>query len=205
MRKTLHPSHFAPALLPEYLDRLFEEVLSVAYEALENSQTPYDTDYTRGTLLYGRLQGLCRELNRDKSAPWFQLCNSTMDFTVSINGVMLQIVTDDPSAPKKAHRLKASEMELSQLSLFDAMPEIYTWRLFVDSNHDLEFPVFEATLVGFDINKNVLCLWTYEQRHSVPVKSLDLPPSVDVEEAEPKRRSKEPHERSNNGVSTIDE
>lgn len=191
MHEIQHPSHFAPELLPEYLDLVCQEVISVAYQALADASTPNDTAYTRATLLYGRLQGLCKALGADVTLPWLELRNGTMDFTISINGVLLQIVTDDPDAPKKLHRLKANLVELHQLSLFEASPEVSTWRLFVDGNNDLEFPEFKATIVGFDINQNILCHWAHEYKASVPVRTSDLPAQVEIEEPLVVRRNKD--------------
>lgn len=204
MRKNQHPSHFATELLPEYLDLICQEVISAAYQALADASTPYDTAYTRATLLYGRLQGLCKALGADQTKPWLALRNGTMDFTISINGVLLQIVTDDPDAPKKLHRLKANLVELHQLSLFEACPDVSTWRLFVDSNQDLEFPEFKATIVGFDINKNVLCQWTHEYKASVPVRTSDLPAQVEIEEPLMVRRNKDANTKTPEDSGNLD-
>lgn len=191
MHETQHPSHFAPELLPEYLDLVCQEVISVAYQALADASTPHDTAYTRATLLYGRLQGLCKALGADVTLPWLELRNGTMDFTISINGVLLQIVTDDPDAPKKTHRLKANLVEQHQLSLFEAAPGVSTWRLFVDGNNDLEFPEFKATIVGFDSNRIPVCQWTHEYKPTVPVRTSDLPAQVEIEEPLMVRRNKD--------------
>ncbi|WP_421560668.1 hypothetical protein [Pseudomonas sivasensis] len=204
MHGTQHPSHFAPELLPEYLDLVCQEVISVAYQALADASTPHDTAYTRATLLYGRLQGLCKALGADLTLPWLELRNGTMDFTISINGVLLQIVTDDPDAPKKLHRLKANLVELHQLSLFEASPDVSTWRLFVDGNNDLEFPEFKATIVGFDFNKNILCQWTHEYKASVPVRTSDLPAQVEIEEPLVVRRNKDANTKKPEEPGSVD-
>lgn len=192
MPENQHPNFFAPKLQPEFIDRICQDVISVAYEALADTSSPNDTAYTRGTLLYGRVQGLFLNLHRDSSVPWLQLRNGTMDFTISVNGVFMQVVTDDPDAPKKSHRLKANGLELMQMSLFEAnLDEVFTWRLFVDSNHDLEFPEFKATIVGFDINKHVLCHWTHDYKANIPVRAMHLPAQVEIDEPFPLRRNKD--------------
>ncbi|WP_338443889.1 hypothetical protein QCL51_17830 [Pseudomonas sp. LTR0] len=191
MHVTQHPSHFEPRLLPEYVDRFCQEVTDVAYSALEDSSSAYDTNYTRGTLLFGRQQGLCKVLAADKSMPWLQLRNATLDFTVAINNVLLQIVTDNPNEMKKAYRIKPNPLEQHQLSLFERSPEICTWRVYVSSNNDLEFPKVEVAIVGFDANLNVICLWKHEERSLLSVRATVQHDAVDVPEAEVQRKRKD--------------
>ncbi|HDS1735199.1 hypothetical protein [Pseudomonas sp. BP8] len=191
MHVTQHPSHFEPRLLPEYVDRFCQEVADVAYSALEDSSSAYDTNYTRGTLLFGRQQGLCKLLAADKSMPWLQLRNATLDFTVAINNVLLQIVTDNPNEMKKAYRIKPNPLEQHQLSLFERSPEICTWRVYVSSNNDLEFPKVEVAIVGFDANLNVICLWKHEERSLLSVRATVQHDAVDVPEAEVQRKRKD--------------
>lgn len=192
MSDAQHPSTFAPKLLPEYLERICQEVVTVAYGALADASTDYDTAWTRGTLLYGRVHGLFKNLSRDRSLPWLILRNSTMDYTISINDVLFQVVVDDPNAPKKAYRLQANDVELTQMSLFEANPdEIVTWRLFIDSDHNFESAKLVATVVGFDINRNVICSWTHDYKAQVPVKTAHLPPAVEFDDPEVARRIKD--------------
>lgn len=191
MHVTQHPSHFEPRLLPEYVDRFCQEVADVAYSALEDSSSAYDTNYTRGTLLFGRQQGLCKVLAADKSMPWLQLRNATLDFTVAINNVLLQVVTDNPNEMKKAYRIKPNPLEQHQLSLFERSPEICTWRVYVSSNNDLEFPKVEVAIVGFDANLNVICLWKHEERSLLSVRATVQHDAVDVPEAEVQRKRKD--------------
>lgn len=190
MSETQHPSFFAPKLHPQFLEKICQEVVSVAYGALADASTENDTAWTRGTLLYGRVHGLFKNLSRDPSLPWLTLRNSTMDYTISINDVLFQVVMDDPDAPKKSYRLLANDVELMQMSLFEANPEeIVTWRLFVDNNHNFESPKLTATVVGFDINRNVICHWSHEYKARTPVKSAHLPDAVEFEDPQPVRRN----------------
>lgn len=198
-----HPSQFDSRLLPEYVDRFCQEVVSVAYSALEDASTRYDTPYTRGTLLFGRQQGLCKILAADPSMPWLQLRNATLDFTVSLNGVLLQIVTDDPFDIKKAHRTRPNPIELHQLTIFEVSPEVCTWRVYVSSTYDLEFPKIEVAMVGFDANHNVLCIWKHEQRKGVSVRAMEQHQPVDVPEAKVVRKPKDADENGNE-VNTSD-
>lgn len=191
MHVTQHPSHFEPRLLPEYVGRFCQEVADVAYSALEDSSSPYDTNYTRGTMLFGRQQGLCQVLAADKSMPWLQLRNATLDFTVSLNNVLLQIVTDNPLDIKKAYRIKPNPLEQHQLSLFEKSPEICTWRVYVSSNHDPEFLKVEVAIVGFDVNHNVICLWKHDERSMLSVRATEQHAAVDIPEAEVQRKRKD--------------
>lgn len=188
-----HPSQFEPRLLPEYADRFCQEVASVAYSALEDASGQYDTPYTRGTLLFGRQQGLCKTLAADKTMPWLQLRNATLDFTVSLNGVLLQIVTDDPFAIKKAHRTRPNPIELHQLSIFEVSPEVCTWRVYVSSTYDVEFPKINVAMVGFDASHDVVCIWKHEQNNGVSVRAMEQHQPVDVPEAKVMRKLKGIH------------
>jgi len=190
MHVTEHPSHFEPRLLPDYVDRFCQEVADVAYGALEDSNSPYDTSYTRGTMLFGRQQGLCQVLAADKSMPWLQLRNATLDFTVSLNDVLLQIVTDNPLDIKKGYRIKPNPLEQHQLSLFEKSPEICTWRVYVSSNNDTELPKVEVAVVGFDTNHNVICLWKHDEQSVLSVRATKQHATVDVPEAVVQRKRK---------------
>jgi hypothetical protein len=199
MPETQHPSFFAPKLQPEYLERICQDVVSVAYGALADASTENDTTWTRGTLLYGRVHGLFKNLSRDSSVPWLTLRNSTMDYTISINDVLFQVVMDDPEAPKKSYRLQANDVELTQMSLFEANPEdIVTWRLFVDNDHNFESPKLMATVVGFDINRNAICHWSHDYKAHVPVRSAHQPQAVELEDPRPVRRNKDTHTKAPN-------
>lgn len=92
MPQTQHPRDFEPKLTPEYLGVVCHNVLEAAYRALAAASTEDDTNWTVGTLLYGRVHGRFKTMHRDKSLPWFQLANSTMDYTPSVNGVLMQVV-----------------------------------------------------------------------------------------------------------------
>lgn len=191
MTDARHPSFFSPKLQPEYLDRICQDVLAVAYGALADSSTENDTSWTRGTLLYGRVHGLFKNLSRDPSVPWLTLRNSTMDYTIGINDVLFQVVMDNPNAPKKAYRLDANEVELTQLNLFEPRDqEIVTWRLFIDNDHDEESPTLMATVMGFDFNRNVICHWSHHYKAKPPVRSTHLPEAAELEDALPVRRKK---------------
>lgn len=191
MHVTLHPSHFEPRLLPEYVDRFCQQVLEVAYSALQDASGPYDTAYTRGTLLFGRQQGLSQMLAADKSMPWVKLHNATLDFTLSLNGVLIQTVTDNPHNIRKAYRNKPNPLEQEQLSLFERSPDVCTWRVYVSSNNDLEFPKIEVAIVGFDEHLNVVCLWKYDERSVLSVRSTEQHAAVDVPEAKVQRKRKD--------------
>lgn len=186
-----HPSVVEPLLTPEHLDHFCQQILSVAYGSLEDTVTAYDTAYTRGTVLFGRQQGLCRVMSADKDLPWFELRNSTMDFTVSVDGVLIQVVTDSPFEMKKHHRIRPNPLEQDQLGLFDVSPEVCLWRLYLSGNDDLDFPQFDVTAMGFDESLNVVCRWKHEHKSGVSVRAMEQHPQVDVEEAQPRRKKKD--------------
>ncbi|KPZ11236.1 Uncharacterized protein ALO94_03349 [Pseudomonas syringae pv. spinaceae] len=167
-------------------------VLDAAYRALVAASTDDDTNWTVGTLLYGRVHGRFKTMHRDKSLAWFQLANSTMDYTPSVNGVLMQVVMDDPDVRKKAHRMAASRAELYQASLLGPSNDgNLTWRLYVDSDGNMEDPKLTVTVMGFDTNQNVVCQWMHDYTPLQSVRTIDLPVEVDIPEQFPTRREKD--------------
>ena len=71
MRETLHPSELEPRLAAEYIDVVCNEALDAAYRAIEAASTDDDTNWTLGTLTYGRVQGRFKSMNRNPELPWF--------------------------------------------------------------------------------------------------------------------------------------
>ncbi|QVI69416.1 hypothetical protein [Pseudomonas syringae] len=192
MPQTQHPSDFEPKLTPEYLGIVCHNVLEAAYLALAAASTEDDTNWTVGTLLYGRVHGRFKTMHRDKSMPWFQLANSTMDYTPSVNGVLMQVVMDDPNVRKKAHRMVASRVELYQASLLGPSNDSnLTWRLYVDSDGNMEDLKLTVTVLGLDTNLNVVCQWMHDYTSLQSVRTIDLPEEVDIPEQFPTRRDKD--------------
>ncbi|MBL3605716.1 hypothetical protein JMN21_00375 [Pseudomonas syringae pv. actinidiae] len=192
MPQTQHPSDFEPKLTPEYLGIVCHNVLEAAYLALAAASTEDDTNWTVGTLLYGRVHGRFKTMHRDKSMQWFQLANSTMDYTPSVNGVLMQVVMDDPNVRKKAHRMVASRVELYQASLLGPSNDSnLTWRLYVDSDGNMEDPKLTVTVLGLDTNLNVVCQWMHDYTPLQSVRTIDLPEEVDIPEQFPIRRDKD--------------
>ncbi|EGH27480.1 hypothetical protein PSYMO_40672 [Pseudomonas amygdali pv. mori str. 301020] len=192
MPQTQHPSDFEPKLNPEYLGIVCNNVLDAAYRALVAASTDDDTNWTVGTLLYGRVHGRFKTMHRDKSLARFQLANSTMDYTPSVNGVLMQVVMDDPEVRKKAHRMAASRAELYQASLLGPSSDgNLTWRLYVDSDGNIEDPKLTVTVMGFDTNQNVVCQWTHDYTPLQSVRTIDLPVEVDIPEQFPTRKDKD--------------
>ncbi|WAH59893.1 hypothetical protein LZ023_10285 [Pseudomonas silvicola] len=192
MPQTQHPSDFEPKLTPEYLGIVCHNVLEAAYLALAAASTEDDTNWTVGTLLYGRVHGRFKTMHRDKSMQWFQLANSTMDYTPSVNGVLMQVVMDDPNVRKKAHRMVASRVELYQAGLLGPSNDSnLTWRLYVDSDGNMEDPKLTVTVLGLDTNLNVVCQWMHDYTPLQSVRTIDLPEEVDIPEQFPIRRDKD--------------
>lgn len=192
MPQTQHPSDFEPKLTPKYLGIVCNNVLDAAYRALVAASTDDDTNWTVGTLLYGRVHGRFKTMHRDKSLAWFQLANSTMDYTPSVNGVLMQVVMDDPDVRKKAHRMAASRAELYQASLLGPSSDgNLTWRLYVDSDGNMEDPKLTVTVMGFDTNQNVVCQWEHDYTPLQSVRTIDVPVEVDIPEQFPTRRDKD--------------
>lgn len=206
MPQTQHPSDFEPKLTPEYLGIVCHNVLEAAYLALAAASTEDDTNWTVGTLLYGRVHGRFKTMHRDKSMPWFQLANSTMDYTPSVNGVLMQVVMDDPNVRKKAHRMMASRVELYQASLLGPSNDSnLTWRLYVDSDGNTENPKLTVTVLGLDTNLNVVCQWMHDYTPLQSVRTIDLPEEVDIPEQFPIRRDKDADQNVPVDADQIDE
>jgi hypothetical protein len=206
MSHTQHPSELEPQLTPEYLGVVCDNVLQAAYRALEAASTEDDTNWTVGTLLYGRVHGRFKTMHRDKSLPWFKLVNSTMDYTPSVNGVLMQVVMDDPDARKKTHRMAANRAELLQASLLGPSSDgNITWRLYVDNDGNAENPKLVISVLGFDTNLNVVCQWVHDYIPVRSVRTLDLPMEVDIPEQFPTRRYKDADQNMPIDADKIDE
>lgn len=190
-----HPSFYSPDLKQEYLEDLCKEVLDVVNQAISDSSTNNDTAWTRGTLPYGRVQGLFIALHNDQSRPWFTLANATMDYTAKIGNTFIQVVTDNPDQPKKNHRLKANSIELRQWGLeleqSTKGADVLTWRLFIDKDDNDEIPTLHASLVGFDSNTNPLCIWHYGDIVVTPVRAKEFISEVNIEDVLLRRKINE--------------
>ncbi|HIE1841905.1 TPA: hypothetical protein ACXJW0_004651 [Pseudomonas aeruginosa] len=192
MRDIGHPSELEPGLTAEHLDVVCNNALHAAYKALEAASTDDDTNWTKGTLPYGRVHGRFIKMSFDPELPWFRLTNKTMDYTVSINGVLLQVVMDDPRERKKSHRLAANGVERYQASLLGpSCDRNLTWRLYIDSDGNPDGQKLTATIMGFDSNLNVVCQWVHDYVPLVSVRTTDLPQEVEIQEKLPQRRNKE--------------
>jgi len=192
MREIVHPSELEPRLLAEYVSAVCQEALDAAHMAMDAASTDDDTNWTKGTLPYGRVHGRFIRMGRDKDLPWFQLTNKTMDFTPSINGVLLQVVMDDPHERKKSHRLAQNGVERFQASLLGlACDQNLTWRLYIDSDLNPDGRKLTATIMGFDSNLNVVCEWVHDYVPLDSVRTLGLPLEVEIPEQIPTRRNKD--------------
>lgn len=192
MRETLHPSELEPRLTAEYVDVVCNEALDAAYRAIEAASTDDDTPWTLGTLTYGRVQGRFKAMNRDPELPWFRLANNTMDYTTSVNGVLLQVVMDDPIVRKKSHRLSPNGVERFQASLLGlACDQNLTWRLYIDSDLNPDGRKLTATVMGFDSNLNVVCQWVHNHVPLLSVRTSELPQEVEIQDPQPQRRNKD--------------
>ncbi|WP_373386599.1 hypothetical protein [Pseudomonas alcaligenes] len=192
MLEIVHPSELEPRLDAEYVSVVCNEALEAAYMAIDAASTDDDTNWTKGTLPYGRVHGRFIRMGRDKDIPWFQLTNKTMDFTPSINGVLIQVVMDDPHERKKSHRLAQNGVERYQASLLGlASDRNLTWRLYIDSDLNPDGIKLRATIMGFDSNLNVVCEWVHDYVPLDSVRTLELPLEVEISEPLPQRRNKD--------------
>jgi hypothetical protein len=181
---TAPPSKFSLDLSEERLITLCDLALDTISDSIQDSGTEDDTAWTRGCLSYGRLQGLMFRLTKDKNYPWISLVNKTMDFTVRIGNTLIQFMIDDAFQPKKTHRLAANSLEDTQLSLLlesNTSLEVVTWRLFIGIDKDSFNTEPTATIVGYDINKNSICWWSYEDSIQTPI-SVKNTKSVEIVE-----------------------
>jgi hypothetical protein len=186
-----HPSFYDPELSQERLVELCNDILDVVTGAREITNTDYDTPWTKGTLVYGRVQGFFKHSNKLQSKPWLRLANDTMDFTFKIGSTLIQFMTDDPYAPKKMHRLKANSIE--QMSLdFSSNQQlsqpVIVWRLFVDNLQNDDLIGLNAVLVGFDDSQTPVCVWRYKDVASIPVTTVEKPAAVEIDDPDVVRR-----------------
>ena len=192
MREIGHPSELEPRLAAEYLDVVCNNALDAAYLALEAASTEDDTNWTQGILPYGRVHGRFIRMSFDRRHPWFRLTNKTLDYTASVNGVLIQVVMDDPRARKKIHRLAANGIERFQASLLGpSCDQNVTWRLYIDSDGNSEGQELTATIMGFDTNLNVVCQWVHDYVPLVSVRAINLPQEIKIQEQLPQRRNRD--------------
>lgn len=178
------PEYFPDDLTCERLRIVSEKLLDVLDEAENFAQSPNATPWFKGTANYGLPQGMLKRMHEDDSYPWLTLANQTMDYTARIGNTLVQFVVDDPHSPRKVHRMKRNSVERLQFSLEleeynKDIPLIWRFYLNPMSNGVDYSPT--VSLVGFDVNENIVCLWTHEDIISSPV-SNDIPKPVEIEE-----------------------
>lgn len=201
-----HPSEIEPKLSRAHLDVVCNNLLDAAYKALEATSTDDDTNWTRGVLPYGRIHGRFRQLQRQGVLPWFTLANNTLDFTVSIDGILMQVVTDDPDLRKKGHRMNKNLVELYHDSLLGpATDGNLTWRLYVDSDHNPDGPTLTVSILGFDTNRNVICKWVHNYEPLISVRTTALSPVVEIDDSLPTRRDKDANQKETKDAESNDE
>ncbi|WP_127026155.1 hypothetical protein [Rheinheimera mangrovi] len=199
---TTQPTDFSKDLTIDRLETLCECVLDTVRESQLDASSPNDTAWTKGCLSYGRLQGLMKRLAIDKDYPWLTLANNTMDFTAKIGSTYIQFIVDDAFSPKKTHRLKTNALENMQISL-DLEDNNQTlavvWRIFVGLSDAGVGVSPSATLIGFDINQNPLCIWQYETVSKVPMGVNVVEPS-EIEEPVVTRKIRKNDDNLANGT-----
>lgn len=171
---TNHPVDFSADLTDERLRVLCLYCLDVVADSILDSSSIDDTKWTKGCLLYGRLQGLMYRLSLNNELPWINLANRTMDYTIRIGSTFVQFMIDDPYNPKKIHRLNSNSIENTQSCFdFDQDSNIMIWRIFISI--DKLDPQAEptATLVGYDSNRNPVCFWSYDEAIQIPMTVED--------------------------------
>ena len=201
-----HPSELEPKLSRAHLDVVCNNLLDAAYKALEATSTDDDTNWTRGIFPYGRIHGRFKRLHLQGDLPWFKLVNNTLDFTVSIDGVLMQVVTDDPDTRKKVYRVEKNVVELYHDSLLGpATDGNVTWRLYVDSDRNPDGPTLTVSVLGFDTNRNVVSKWTHNYEPLVSVRVTELSPIVEIDDSLPVRRDKDAAQKETKDADLKDE
>jgi hypothetical protein len=201
-----HPSELEPKLSRAHLDVVCNNLLDAAYKALEATSTDDDTNWTRGIFPYGRIHGRFKRLHLQADLPWFKLVNNTLDFTVSIDGVLMQVVTDDPDTRKKGYRVEKNVVELYHDSLLGpATDGNVTWRLYVDSDRNPDGPTLTVSVLGFDTNRNVVSKWTHNYEPLVSVRVTELSPIVEIDDSLPVRRDKDAAQKETKDADLKDE
>lgn len=201
-----HPSELEPKLSRAHLDVVCNNLLDAAYKALEATSTDDDTNWTRGIFPYGRIHGRFKRLHLQGDLPWFKLVNNTLDFTVSIDGVLMQVVTDDPDTRKKSYRVEKNVVELYHDSLLGpATDGNVTWRLYVDSDRNPDGPTLTVSVLGFDTNRNVVSKWIHNYEPLVSVRVTELSPIVEIDDSLPVRRDKDAAQKETKDADLKDE
>ncbi|MEH6387092.1 MAG: hypothetical protein V7772_04355 [Pseudomonas profundi] len=187
-----HPCELELTLSRAHLDVVCNNLLDAAYRALEATSTDDDTNWTKGVLPYGRIHGRFKRLQREGDLPWFKLVNNTLDYTISIDGILMQVVTDDPDVRRKHHRVNKNLIERYHDSMLGpATDDNITWRVYVDSDRNPDGPCLTVCILGFDTNRNVISKWTHNYEPLISVRTTGLSPVVEIHDSLPVRRDKD--------------
>ena len=159
------PQDYSEDLTEERIKIISDRLLDVLDEAENFAQSPNATAWFKGTANYGLPQGMLKRMHEDEDYPWLTLANQTMDYTVRVGNTLVQFIVDDPHSPKKSHRVKRNAVERQQfgLELEEPSPEIaLIWRFYLNPvSNGVDYSP-SVTLVGFDVNENIVCRWENE-------------------------------------------
>ncbi|GGF15614.1 hypothetical protein [Pseudoalteromonas gelatinilytica] len=193
------PSNFSEDLTVQRLRVVSDKLLDVLDEANDFAQSPNATPWFKGTANYGLPQGMLKLMHEDNDYPWLTLANNTMDYTVRIGNTLVQFVVDDPYSPRKSHRKQRNAVERNQLALALEEHDQNTpliWRFYMNPiSNGIDYSP-QVTLVGYDINKNIVCTWTHDDVVTGPIGSPKVQ-AIEIEAPVLKRKVAEGKESSN--------
>jgi hypothetical protein len=178
------PEYFSEDLIEERLMIVSDKLLDVLDEAESFAQSPNATAWFKGTANYGLPQGMLQRMHEDDNYPWLTLANQTMDYTAKIGTTLVQFIVDDPFAPRKVHRMKRNAVERQQLglNLEEHLVDVpLIWRFYLNPKSNGVDYSPSVSLVGFDINENIICLWEYNDTVSSAL-SINIAKPVEIEE-----------------------
>jgi hypothetical protein len=151
------PVHYKPDLTHERLNFIAAVLLEEYNNTLDDLNSDYDGNYTRGCTAFGRQKNRIIHLALSGRYPWLQLSNSANDLVFKIGSIPCRFSTDNPDSPKKNATLIANRYQQSLIEETDSdEPCRFCFVLDKGYNDDLEPRV---VFIGFDAGGSIKCLW----------------------------------------------
>jgi hypothetical protein len=174
------PTDFYPDLTNDRLRTVAVALLDMRYSTLREMNSPFDDNYTREAVVFGRQRNMLINMARDEHHPWMALSHAGMDVTFRIGSVPCRFFTDDSDSPQKHGFFRRNAVD----DLFDSDDQTpVLWRFVIERSfgEQAEDQVF---FVGYNLYQEKTAQWVY--RASTPtLHSVDdvVPPSVDLQPA----------------------
>ncbi len=164
------PNTFYPELTDYRLRIIAELWLDIRDQTLKQMDSPYDDNYTRETVIFGRSRNALINLYQSKKYDWLTLSNPYMDFTFNIGSVPCRFFRDNPENPQKRGFYTRNDSDCL-FSSDDKVPIM--WR-FILQRSEMEEDESKVFFIGYNLYEEKVSEWEYSS-------SVTLLSSVDQE------------------------